>query len=98
MITVFHATSDPEAIQSAGFVNGDGTPGLGLEGHTGVLLTSRPESTSGADAVLAVDLPDDFDLTEFRLHDRPVEAWCVPAELVNPVASVRPHDHPLVNE
>ncbi len=60
----------------------------------GVFLAATPanvnDGAKGSD-VLAVTLPSSFDLDEFAIEEegRPVWEWCVPAETLNTIATVR---------
>ena len=60
---------------------------------TGVWLGDSPmdinEGATG-DHVLRVEFPDDVDLGDFELVEehKPYREWCVPAELINALASV----------
>ena len=86
--SLFHLTRDPQAILAAGFVNGDGAPGLGPGNRVGVLLTGALPAEASGGWVLAVVFPDSVGLSDHEIPGRPGQ-WCVPAEVVNSTAQVR---------
>jgi hypothetical protein len=88
-LTLFHATHEPEAILTAGFVDGDGSPELGAANLLGVVLSATPMLDESGGLILAVTFPDSMDLAAYEFTDGGQPAWCVPAEQVNASAVTR---------
>jgi hypothetical protein len=77
--TLFHVTPEPTAILAAGFVNGDGTQGLGDGDRLGVILHDRPRLPAAGGHVLAVTFPDAVNLASYASDAHgPGATWCGP--------------------
>lgn len=92
--TYFHTTDAAERILGEGFRDGSGTYLMTTIVLTGVFIADMPVNVNeGAigDQVLEVVLPDDTDLDDFELVEegKPYREWCVPAELINRLGTVR---------
>jgi hypothetical protein len=94
----FHTTTADaaESILATGFRDGSGSYGFATVELCGVFLADLPvDVNEGAkgDTVLAVDLPDDLDLSGFEIIEETPHVvwreWCVPARLLNDRATVR---------
>ena len=93
---LFHTTDAGEAVVSGSVQDATGSYGLLRSTLTGVFLADVPldinEGATGDD-VLAVELPDDLDLTDFEIVDRSAMSgyreWCIPATLLNKRGTVR---------
>lgn len=93
---LFHTTDAGEAVVSGSVQDATGSYGLLRSTLTGVFLADVPldinEGATGDD-VLAVELPDDLDLTDFEIVDRSgmsgYREWCIPATLLNKRGTVR---------
>jgi hypothetical protein len=92
--TYFHTTDAAPAILRDGFLEGEGGYMFANLTLRGVFLANVPvgvnEGAKGED-VLAVTLPDDVDLGDYELGQEgsTYREWCVPANLINALGSVR---------
>jgi hypothetical protein len=94
----FHTTTADaaESILAAGFRDGSGSYGFATVELCGVFLADLPvDVNEGAkgDTVLAVDLPDDLDLSGFEIIEETPHVrwreWCVPAVVITAHGRVR---------
>lgn len=92
--TLYHRTAAAEAIVRSGFQDGSGSYGLLNHVLTGVFVSDVPldinEGATGPD-VLEVSLPLDLDLDDFELVEekKGYREWCVPATVLDDLATVR---------
>jgi len=96
--TLYHTTDSAHSILRKGFrVSPRRVVKIGdrfYRNSRGVYLASGVVDAGGGakgDQLLAVDFPDDFDLSPYEIEDRGLgfTEWCMPATTVNSVGTVR---------
>lgn len=91
---LYHVTPHAEEILRAGFRNGSGSYGLPHD-YEGVFLSDQiVDSGEARGAVLEVEFPDGFSLDYWEWSEEGPDGWrrewCVPATIINSLATVRP--------